>query len=294
MFTVNRAIVAGISLAMASFSISAQTNAPAGKEGPIFSLEQFGPVKTVTDAEAAFQKASKDIIAADLPVAGYTLVWADEFNGSVLDTNKWVYRALGPRKGGVNVAEAVTLDGKGCLILTTKRVGDMYHTAMIGTQGKFETTYGYFECRVQLQSQIGHWSAFWLQSPTINQHNGNPAQAGTEIDIFEYLRKKGDTVQHTLHWNGYGIDHRSAAATPRLPGLSKGRHAFGLLWTAHEYVFYVDGKETWRTVKAVSQRSEYMILSLEVGKWAGDITSATLPDSLVVDYVRVYQKTGSP
>ncbi|MEI8315335.1 MAG: hypothetical protein WCG79_07785, partial [Verrucomicrobiota bacterium] len=49
---------------MVSFSISAQTNAPAAKDGPIFSLEQFGPVKSVTDAEATFQKASKDIIAA--------------------------------------------------------------------------------------------------------------------------------------------------------------------------------------------------------------------------------------
>ena len=64
MFTVNRAVLAGISLAMVSFSISAQTNAPAAKDGPIFSLEQFGPVKSVTDAEATFQKASKDIIAA--------------------------------------------------------------------------------------------------------------------------------------------------------------------------------------------------------------------------------------
>ena len=33
-----------------------------------------------------------------------------------------------------------------------------------------------------------------------------------------------------------------------------------------------------------------MILSLEVGKWAGDIAKAELPDHLYVDYVRVYQK----
>ena len=34
-----------------------------------------------------------------------------------------------------------------------------------------------------------------------------------------------------------------------------------------------------------------IILSLEVGKWAGDIEDATLPDSFTVDYVRVYQKS---
>ncbi len=59
-------------------------------------------------------------------------------------------------------------------------------------------------------------------------------------------------------------------------------------WTPEHYVFYVDGKETWRTDNGVSHRPEYMILSLEVGEWAGDIANAKLPDRLYVDYVRVY------
>jgi hypothetical protein len=53
----------------------------------------------------------------------------------------------------------------------------------------------------------------------------------------------------------------------------------------------VDGKETWRTDKGVSHRPEYMILSLEVGEWAGDISKAELPDHLYVDYVRVYKNS---
>jgi hypothetical protein len=32
----------------------------------------------------------------------------------------------------------------------------------------------------------------------------------------------------------------------------------------------------------------YLLLSDEVGKWAGDITTARLPDEFLVDYVRVY------
>jgi beta-glucanase (GH16 family) len=226
-----------------------------------------------------------------IPVKGYTLVWSDEFDGATLDLNKWDYRGLGPRRDAVNVKDTVTLDGKGHLVLTTKKQGDTYHTAMIGTQGKFEATFGYFECRVRLQKQVGHWSAFWLQTPTMAKPLNNPAIAGTEIDIFEYLRREGDTLHHTLHWDGYGKHHKSAKKTPRIPGLSRGWHTFGLLWTEKEYVFYVDGKETWRTGKAVSQRAEYMILSLEVGKWAGAIAKARLPDSLTVDYVRVYQET---
>lgn len=226
----------------------------------------------------------------DIPVKGYELLWAEEFNGAILDMKKWDYRGLGPRRDAVNVKDTVTLDRKDHLVLATKKQGDTYHTAMIGTQGKFETTFGYFECRVQLQKQVGHWSAFWLQSPTIGKKIGNTGESGTEIDIFEYLKREGDAVHHTLHWDGYKKNHKIAKKQPTVPGLSKGWHRFGLLWTEKEYVFYVDGKETWRTNKAISKRSEYLILSLEVGNWAGNISEATLPDDLLVDYVRVYKK----
>ena len=58
---------------------------------------------------------------------------------------------------------------------------------------------------------------------------------------------------------------------------------------ADEYVFYVDGKETWRTkASGVCQVPEYIKLSDEIGKWAGDIGKAKLPDAFMVDYVRVY------
>jgi len=217
-------------------------------------------------------------------------VWCDEFDGATLDMAKWNYRGLGPRKGGVNVKEAVTLDGKGHLAIATSKVGGKYHTGMIGTQGKFERAFGYWECRVKLQTAIGHWSAFWLQSPTYGKPVGEVATAGTEIDIFEFLRKRGDKMQHTLHWDGYGKAHKSQGKVIDVPGLGEGWHTVGFEWTKSEYVFYVDGKETWRTDKGVSHRPEYIILSLEVGSWAGDIAKATLPDSAVFDYVRVYRQ----
>lgn len=225
-----------------------------------------------------------------LPVKGYKLVWSDEFDGRSLNLEKWVYRGLGPRRDAVNIKETVSLDGNGHLVLTTKRAGDKYHTAMIATQGKYEPTFGYFECRVRFQKQIGHWSAFWLQSPTLGNPVGDPAKAGAEIDVFEYLRNRGDKIQHTLHWDGYGEHHKHAGTDVRVPGLGQGWNTFGLLWTHTEYVFYINGQETWRTTRGLSQRDQYIILSLEVGKWAGDIADATLPDHLYVDYVRVYQK----
>ena len=69
----------------------------------------------------------------------------------------------------------------------------------------------------------------------------------------------------------------------------EGWHTFGLWWKPDEYVFYVDGKETWRTkAGGVCQVPEYIKLSDEIGNWAGDIKKAKLPDAFLVDYVRVY------
>ncbi|MBN2128004.1 MAG: glycoside hydrolase family 16 protein, partial [Sedimentisphaerales bacterium] len=91
----------------------------------------------------------------------------------------------------------------------------------------------------------------------------------------------------------YGEHHKHAGTDVRVPGLGQGWNTFGLLWTDTEYVFFINGQETWRTTRGVSQRDQYIILSLEVGKWAGDIAEATLPDHLYVDYVRVYQKNAA-
>ncbi len=113
---------------------------------------------------------------------------------------------------------------------------------MIGTQGKFEPRFGYYECMVKFQTQIGHWSAFWLQSPTI-ETEGNPRETGVEIDIFEYLRKFKEIIHINLHWNSYGKNHKTAGKKYRHPDMHDGYHIIGFEWTPDEYVFFVDGKE---------------------------------------------------
>lgn len=231
-------------------------------------------------------------ITYSFPAAGSRedsrLIWADEFNGRTLDLSKWVYKSLGPRRDAINVKDSISLDGKGHLIITTRKKGDEWHTGMISTKGKFEQAFGYFECRVKLQTQEGHWSAFWLQSPRMGETAGNPREYGAEIDIFEYLARKKDTIQHALHWDGYGDEHKAARCVYEKTGLRRGWHTFGLEWKRKEYIFYVDGKEIWRTEKGVSHIPQFIILSLEVGDWAGDISSARLPDQVIFDYVRVY------
>lgn len=215
------------------------------------------------------------------------LIWQDEFDGKKLDQSRWNYRSLGKRRDAVNSKETVSLDGKGHLILTTDRFGKTIRTSMLGTQDKFEHKFGYWEARMRFQKQPGHWSAFWLQSPTIRK-TGNVKKYGAEIDIIEYLAIKGDTVLNNIHWDGYGQQHKHAGGRTAFPGLSNGFHKIGLWWKKNLYIFYVDDQEVYRTSQGVSHCPEYIILSLEVGKWGGNISKAALPDSLVVDYLRVY------
>jgi beta-glucanase (GH16 family) len=238
-------------------------------------------------AAAAPAPAAPD--SAPPPPKDDNLVWNDEFDGTELDASKWGYHYPGKRRDGVTVKEAATLDGRGHLLITTSKVGQEYHTSMIETRGKFERVYGYFECRVKLQKQPGHWSAFWLMPRNMGKAVGDTQASGTEIDIFEYLPIKPDKAQHTLHWDGYGKDHKSQGHVADAPGFGDGWHVAGLEWTAQGYAFFIDGKETWRTDKAVSGAPQYIILSLEVGKWAGNIADAKLPDSVIFDYVRVYK-----
>ncbi|MBK7403584.1 MAG: glycoside hydrolase family 16 protein [Phycisphaerales bacterium] len=200
----------------------------------------------------------------------------------------------------MNTAEAARLDGEGHLVITTSRVSEggktEYHTGGAWTDGLYEPTFGYLEARIRLQTQRGHWGAFWLNCSPMGSPVGDAGAGGVETDIMEFHQRMqgGNAVQHNLHWDGYGKDHKSRGHETSVQRLGEDFHTFGVLWTAEEYVFYVDGVETWRSRAKdggpVSHRPEHLILSLEVGDWAGDIAEAELPDSMEVDWVRVWQR----
>lgn len=78
----------------------------------------------------------------------------DSFDGTKLDTTKWSLRGLGSRRIGYNDSSMVKVEN-GNLLLMYDIKGDSILGAMIGSEGKFETTYGYFECRAELQKSVG-------------------------------------------------------------------------------------------------------------------------------------------
>lgn len=226
-----------------------------------------------------------------LPALGaakeWKLVWSDEFEGKSIDTKKWNILGDHVRKDGYWLKEDSSLDGRGNLVIRVKKKGDSYTAGAINTRGKFEKAFGYFVARCRFTGAVGHGPAFWLQSYGTGKV-GNQGRDGTEIDIMEKF-KPYDRVQHAMHWDGYGKYHSSSVCHVDLPGVSDGWHTFALYWSPEEYVFYVDGVESWRTRDGgVCQTPVYVILSDEIRAWNGDISEQKLPRYFYIDYVRVY------
>lgn len=243
----------------------------------------------------AILPAHAEVAPADfLPPApdgkAWTLVWHDEFEGDALDETKWNRLGDWKRRDGHWIREDAYLSGKGTLVLRTRKDGDRYTCGAVNTRGKFERAFGYFVARCKAPREPGHWPAFWMMSAGVSKV-GDDGRDGTEIDIMEMPWRDGK-VTFNLHWDGYGKEHKSAGTNTVIAGLMEGFHDYGLLWTPEEYVFYVDGREVWRTrAGGVCQVPSFLKLTEEIGTWAGSIADAKLPDTFEVEYVRVYEWT---
>lgn len=228
------------------------------------------------------------------------LIWQDEFDGADIDSSKWNI-IHSKRRNDPDGRDAwwskdnCYLNREGSLVIRTSQSDSAYAGGCINTKGKFERKFGYYEAKVKLQTQEGHWGAFWLFTSSVN-NAGNEGRDGTEIDIFEstWVGKGIDKVQSALHYDGYKEHHKKS--NQRVEGMRMndgGWHIFGCEWTDKYYRFYYDDQLVWETdFGGVSQVPQYIILSDEVGLWDGtyDIRKAKLPDYMVVDYVRVYDK----
>jgi len=253
----------------------------------------------------------------------FKLVWADEFDGDTLDESKWAYRTSMMQK--VHPAwgtRGVTLDGKsnavfniyrneeGRLVSSQLQTGFNYMDEplndakfdgdlswKIGKLRKnlFTKKYGYFECRCKLQSHIGWWSAFWLQSPIIGCCD-NPKIAGVENDIMESFHP-GEMYAHANHYNGYGADHECKTAGEGRKGLDTSvYHTFGMLWERDGYTFYVDGVEDGKIASPVSEQEQFILISTEIIGYRGSEHRATdyaieameQGDCFAVDHIRVF------
>ncbi|GHI00394.1 glycoside hydrolase family 16 protein [Neobacillus kokaensis] len=279
-------LVSGLSVALLMGCISSNSYAASPNKAEIKMLTK----EEIKEQKEKRKREKKEI--KEMEKKGWELSFLDNFEGDELDTSKWSHSPEWKRKDGYWSNDEAFLDGKGNLIIQISERDGNYYSGAVTTRGKFEQAYGYYEMRAKLPNDEGFWSAFWLM--TDGAHTvGDEGRDGTEIDIVEtpFAYKNNDTVVHALHWDGYGEDHKSAGAYPVVPGIYEGFHTFALDWNEKEYIFYIDGKETWRTdAGGVSRVPAFVQITAEVGTWGGNVKNANLPAQMVVDYVRVYEK----
>lgn len=246
------------------------------------------------------------------------LVWADEFNtdGTPSPSN-WSYE-LGRGQNGWGNAELqyytaaasnVRVMG-GFLHITALRqtVGDArYTSARIKSQFLADFAYGRIEARAKLPIGAGMWPAIWMM-PTRSVFGGWPRSG--EIDIMEGRGTEPTRVEGTVHYWRAGCSSSNVLTCREMRGhhytLPSGRfsddfHVFAIEWNPEGIDWFVNGtlyhsirKSTLNAQWYPFDESFFLILNLAVGgnffgPNANVVDENLLPQSLVIDYIRVYQ-----
>ena len=248
------------------------------------------------------------------PPPSYVLSWSDEFsaaNGSSPDASKWVMET-GGNGWGNNELESYTNRTQnahvqdGNLVITAIQetytgsdgITRQYTSARLKSMGLFEQKYGRFEARIKITQGQGMWPAFWMLGNNIGQV-GWPGCG--EIDIMENIGKEPTKVHGSMHGPGYsGSSGLTGTYTLPSGNFADDFHIFAVEWEPSVVRFYVDGNlyetrtpadlpagKTW-----VFDHPFFILLNVAVGgDWPGNPDQTTVfPQSMLVDYVRVYMK----
>ncbi|MRT92093.1 family 16 glycosylhydrolase [Ancylomarina sp. 16SWW S1-10-2] len=235
-----------------------------------------------------------------------SLVWADEFDGTSVNIDNWTFET-GANGWGNNELQNYTngdnaeiIDGK--LIITAKKVNDnkaarSYTSTRMISKGKQSFTYGRMEIRAKLPSGKGIWPAIWMLGENISTVSW---PACGEIDIMEYVGYEPDKVHATVHTTS-GSGSNGSGSSKTLETAEEAFHIYGLLWDEDELNFYIDTPDNITHTYAPSVKTEanwpfdkpqFFILNVAVGgDWGGaqGIDNSIFPQTMEVDYVRVYQ-----
>lgn len=280
-----------------------------GREAGTGGRDAGAPDASTMDASTTDASTPDAGPAAELAV--WKLVWSDEFDGAKgakLDASKWVYETGGSGWGNNQLefdtdrAQNASLDGSGELTITAIKesyMGKSYTSVRLNTNGKFSHLYGRYETRMKIPFGPGMWPAFWMMG--VDSDNvGWPTRG--EIDIMENIGREPDTIHGTLHGPGYsggnGIGAPSKLAMSQR--FADDYHVFAVEWEKEVVRWYVDGKlYQTRTPKDLPNGAKwvydhpfFILLNLAVGgQWPGNPDSSTMfPQTLKVDYVRVYDR----
>ncbi len=244
----------------------------------------------------------------------WNLLWSDEFDGEAgtpPNPDNWNYD-LGGSGWGNNELEFYTdstdnasLDGSGNLAIVAREddTGERachygtcrYTSARLLTWHKFAFTYGRVEARIKIPRGQGIWPAFWMLGTNIGQI-GWPKSG--EIDIMENIGREPQTVHGTVHGPGYSGADGIGRPYAINQDFADDFHVYAIDWDPDSIRWYVDGNlynvftpKDLGSREWVYDHDFFILLNVAVGGyWPGNPDDTTeFPQTMLVDYVRVYQ-----
>ncbi len=240
---------------------------------------------------------------------GYNLVWADEFDEPALNTSNWTFEMGDGCPGncgwGNNELQYYREDNtsivNGHLVITAKKQNfgnKEYTSSRLITKGKKQFKFGRIDIRAALPKGQGLWPALWMLGSNIDAV-GWPACG--EIDIMELTGNLPNRVLGTVHYGASVSQHQYSSQSKYLSGNENFHdefHVFSLKWVADKIEFLVDD-EVFHTITPASlngapypfNKNFFFVFNVAVG---GDLpgspnSSTAFPQSMIVDYVRVFQ-----
>ena len=255
---------------------------------------------------------------ADTPNAGYKLVWSDEFNkNGAPDPKVWGYETGFARN---QEAQWYQPDNarveNGMLIIEARRErkpnpnyeagsGDWkknrpfaeYTSASLNTWGKHSWTYGRWEMRAKIPTELGMWPAWWTTGAS------GEWPLGGEIDMMEYYT--GGVLANAAwgtaqRWNAKWDSVKKPLGAFHDPHWSDKFHIWRMDWDADWIRMYVDNVlinevDLSKTVNPDGTNPfhapQTMILNFAIGgQNGGDPSKTAFPARYLIDYVRIYQK----
>jgi len=264
--------------------------------------------------------------AAYADLSMWKMVWSDEFNdaaGTAANPSVWGQEVGDGTANGIpgwgndeleyytaGTSNAAT-DGQGNLQITVKEAdGSLmcyygpceYTSARLLTKDRFEVAYGRVEARIKVPEGAGLWPAFWMLGTDIDQVDW--PQTG-EIDIMEHVGRQPNQVFGTLHGPGYSGGQSYGGFYDLGVPVADEYHTYAVEWQPDQIAWYIDGIQYFKatSVDAFLQGKQwvfnhpfFILLNVAVGGNFGGAVGpdTTFPQSMSVDYVRLYQAKPKP
>lgn len=250
----------------------------------------------------------------------WELVFNDDFDGTEINMDNWSFDH--PENGRYNGEIQSYTDQNawvedGHLIIEareeefTEENGETYDytSSKLITKGKQTWTYGKIEIRAKMPEGQGMWPALWMMPEDEPFYGTWPV--GGEIDIMEMLGHEPDRIHSNIHYGDPKGEDSKTYILPEGKSFAKDFYVYTLEWEPGEIRWYIDDElyhtaNDWHSkhpgnaddfaYPAPFDQDFFLIMNISVGGgWPGNPDGTTpLPQQMVVDYVRVYQKDEYP